>query len=159
MVASERGEAKIFVHWRASWFDEPMQICSAAERASMLGLLDTADVAKLGSAEALSFDQLFVDLLTKHHRGAVAMADSELRHGSDPRLRIMAHAIRHEQQGKIALMRGVDGPSAVTNAETCSPTTSIPNDMERFNGTPVERIISRINGSAPRGGCDAGRPG
>jgi Domain of unknown function (DUF305) len=44
------------------------------------------------------------------------MADSELRHGSDPRLRIMAHAIRHEQQGEIALMRGVDGPSAVTNA-------------------------------------------
>ena len=62
MVASQRGEAKIFVHWRASWFDEPMQICSAAERASMPGLLDTANVAKLGSAEALSFDQLFVDL-------------------------------------------------------------------------------------------------
>jgi len=62
MVASQRGEAKIFVHWRASWFDEPTQICSAAERASMPGLLETADVAKLGSAEALSFDQLFVDL-------------------------------------------------------------------------------------------------
>jgi len=44
------------------------------------------------------------------------MADSELGHWRDPRLRIMAHAIRHEQQGEIALMRGVDGPSAVTNA-------------------------------------------
>ena len=44
------------------------------------------------------------------------MADSELGHGSDPRLRIMAHAIRHEQQGKIALMRGLDGRAAVSNA-------------------------------------------
>jgi hypothetical protein len=41
------------------------------------------------------------------------MADSELRNGSDPRLRLMAHAIRHEQQGEIALMQGVNGGAAV----------------------------------------------
>ena len=116
LAASQRGEAKIFARWWASWFGEPMQVCSAEERASMPGLLDTADVAKLGSAEASSFDRLFVDLMTKHHKGAVAMADLELRRGSDPRLRIMAHAIRHEQQGEIALMRGLDGRAAVSNA-------------------------------------------
>jgi len=54
--------------------------------------------------------------MTKHHKGAVALADSEVSRGSDPRLRIMAHAIRHEQQGEIALMRGVEGRLAVTNA-------------------------------------------
>ena len=48
LAASQRGEAKIFAHWWASWFGEPMQVCSAEERASMPGLLDTADVAKLG---------------------------------------------------------------------------------------------------------------
>jgi hypothetical protein len=85
------------------------------------------------------------------------MADSELGHGRDPRLRIMAHAIRHEQQGEIALMRGVDGPSAVTNAfRTMFADNVNPNDMERFNRTPVERIISRINGLAPRGGVMQG---
>jgi len=116
MAASQRGEARIFARWWASWFGEPMQVCSAEERASMPGLLDTADVPKIGAAEASSFDRLFVDLMIKHHKGAVAMADSELGHGSDPRLRIMAHAIRHEQQGEIALMRGVDGRAAVSNA-------------------------------------------
>jgi len=114
MVASQRGEAKLFAHWWASWFVEPMQICSAQERASMPGLLDTADIANLRSA--VSFDSLFVDLMTRHHRGAVAMANSQLRDGSDPRLRIMAHAIRHEQQGEIALMHGVEGINAVANA-------------------------------------------
>ena len=115
MVASQRGEAKIFARWWASWFGEPMQVCSAEERESMPGLLDTADVAKL-AAETSSFDRLFVGLMTKHHKGAVALADSEVSRGSDPRLRIMAHAIRHEQQGEIALMRGVEGRLAVTNA-------------------------------------------
>jgi uncharacterized protein (DUF305 family) len=99
MVASQRGESKILAHWWASWFIEPMQICSSLERASMPGLLDAADIAKLGSTETSSFDRLFVDLMTEHHKGAVAMADSQLRHGSDSRLRIMAHAIRHEATG------------------------------------------------------------
>jgi hypothetical protein len=82
----------------------------------MPGLLDPADFVKLRSTEASSFDRFFVDLMTRHHKGAVAMADAELRRGSDPRLRIMAHAIRHEQQGEIALMHGVDGGQAVSLA-------------------------------------------
>ena len=55
MVASQRGEARILSHWWASWFVEPMQICSAQERAEMPGLLDRAEVARLGSTEASSF--------------------------------------------------------------------------------------------------------
>jgi uncharacterized protein (DUF305 family) len=113
MVASQRGETRSLAHWWVSWFVEPMQVCSSQERASMPGLLDTADIAKPGSIDISSFDRLFVDLMTEHHKGAVAMADSLLRQGSDPRLWIMAHAIRHEQQGEIALMHGADGKFAV----------------------------------------------
>jgi len=36
--------------------------------------------------------------------------------GGDLRLRIMAHAIRHEQQGEIALTHGLDGTAAVATA-------------------------------------------
>jgi uncharacterized protein (DUF305 family) len=79
----------------------------------MPGMLDVVEVERLGSTEASSFDVLFIELMTRHHKGAVAMADAHLRDGSDPRLRIMAHAIRHEQQGEIALMHGVSGGRAV----------------------------------------------
>ena len=79
----------------------------------MPGLLDSSEIDRLRSTETPSFDRHFIDLMTKHHKGAVAMADSQLRNGSDPRLRIMAHAIRHEQQGEIALMHGVNGGNAV----------------------------------------------
>lgn len=114
MVASQKGEVTVFAHWWASWFVEPMQVCSAQERASMPGLLDPSEVERLRSIEATSFDQHFIDLMTKHHKGAVEMANSQLRNGSDPRLRIMAHAIRHEQQGEIALVHGVNGGNAVS---------------------------------------------
>jgi uncharacterized protein (DUF305 family) len=93
-----------------------MVLCSAAERAQMPGLLTTEQIGRLKAAPRTSFDGLFVQLMTIHHAGAVAMADIELRGNGDLRLRIMAHAIRHEQQGEVALMRGVSGLEAVRQA-------------------------------------------
>jgi uncharacterized protein (DUF305 family) len=116
MAASQAGENRIFETWWQSWFEEPMLLCTAAERAQMPGLLSGEQLTALRHAQPSSFDQLFVRLMTEHHAGAVIMADKELRGQGDIRLRIMAHAIRHEQQGEIALMRGVSGWSAVEQA-------------------------------------------
>jgi uncharacterized protein (DUF305 family) len=113
MAASQDGENRILERWWTSWFGVPMQICSAAERAAMPGLLDSAQIERLRAADPPDFDALFVKLMTIHHAGAVKMADDELRDGSDPRLRVMAHAIRYEQQGEIALMNCVKGENAV----------------------------------------------
>jgi uncharacterized protein (DUF305 family) len=113
MGASQSGEKHILDEWWTSWFGMPMQICSAEERAAMPGLLDSAQIEQLRSASPPDFDALFVKLMTIHHAGAVKMADDELRGGSDPRLRVMAHAIRHEQQGEIALMNCAKGENAV----------------------------------------------
>ena len=116
MAASQVGENRIFEAWWQSWFEEPMSLCSAAERAQMPGLLSGEQLAALRDAQPASFDRLFIQLMAEHHAGAVIMADEELQGQGDIRLRIMAHAIRHEQQGEIALMRGVSGWSAVGQA-------------------------------------------
>nr|WP_312015183.1 hypothetical protein [Bradyrhizobium lablabi] len=44
------------------------------------------------------------------------MADVEWHSSGEPRLRLMAHAIPHEQQGEIALMNHVNGIGAVRQA-------------------------------------------
>ncbi|MFL6790568.1 MAG: DUF305 domain-containing protein [Bradyrhizobium sp.] len=116
MAASQTGENRIFESWWQSWFNEPMALCTGQERAEMPGLLTAAEVERLKRAEPISFDELFVQLMIRHHAGAVKMADQELRGNGDVRLRIMAHAIRHEQQGEIALMRDVRGLAAVRQA-------------------------------------------
>jgi len=116
MVASQAGENRIFDAWWQSWFDEPMALCTAAERAEMPGFLSDAQVEQLRNAPPASFDHLFVELMSLHHAGAVRMADAELKSRGDIRLRIMAHAIRHEQQGEIALMHGLSGWPAVAQA-------------------------------------------
>jgi uncharacterized protein (DUF305 family) len=116
MVASPAGENRIFESWWRSWFVEPMALCTATERAQMPGLLTAEQVGRLKDAQAASFDALFIQLMSIHHAGAVAMADKELNGGGDLRLRIMAHAIRHQQQGEIALMKGLTGFEAVKQA-------------------------------------------
>lgn len=116
MAASQTGEKRILDHLWTSWFSSPMQICSAEERATMPGLLERAQLEQLRQAPSAEFDRLFVKLMTIHHAGAVKMADDELSSGSDPRLRVMAHAIRHEQQGEIALMSCTTGTTAVVLA-------------------------------------------
>jgi uncharacterized protein (DUF305 family) len=116
MVASQAGENRLFETFWDSWFDEPMAACTAEERRTMPGFLGAEQLAQLRSAPTESFDHLFVALMTEHHKGAVAMADRELQGKGDLRLRVMAHAIRHAQQGEIALMRNVSGPLAVSLA-------------------------------------------
>ncbi|MET4842587.1 hypothetical protein [Bradyrhizobium japonicum] len=44
------------------------------------------------------------------------MAHADWQSSGDARLRLMAHAIRHEQQGQIALMDRVQGIKAVRRA-------------------------------------------
>ena len=116
MLASQRGENRLFAKFWHSWFSDPLEWCSAEERAAMPGYLTTAKVEELRNAPDDAFDNLFISLMTGHHKGAVAMADSELRGAGNPRLRLMAHAIRHEQQGEIALMHQAEGASAVQEA-------------------------------------------
>ncbi|CCE10502.1 conserved membrane hypothetical protein [Bradyrhizobium sp. STM 3843] len=116
MVARQAGENRIFDNWWQSWFGTPMPDCSAQERADMPGYLTQAQMQEARDASPEQFDAVFIQLMSVHHRGAVAMADQEWHGQGDLRLRIMAHAIRHEQQGEIALMNGVEGIAAVRTA-------------------------------------------
>ncbi|WP_461356349.1 DUF305 domain-containing protein [Bradyrhizobium sp. USDA 4454] len=116
MVASQAGENRIFERWWQSWFETSMPDCTDDERSRMPGFLTAQQLQEARNATSDAFDGVFVRMMTLHHKGAVKMADQEWRSRGDLRLRIMAHAIRHEQQGEIALMHGVSGAPAVADA-------------------------------------------
>ncbi|MFD4637586.1 DUF305 domain-containing protein [Lentzea sp. NPDC058436] len=63
---------------------------------------DVADLEKVTGAE---FDRLWLDMMIKHHEGAVDMARTELSEGKDEKARKMAQAIVDGQQQEISEMK------------------------------------------------------
>lgn len=117
MIATQRGEVAIFDQWWRSWFaDLPVFVCSPQERATTPGMLGPDQITALRQTTGAGFDALFVKLMTRHHQGAIRMADEAIDRGSDVRIQLMSHAIRHEQRGEIGLMHGASGAAAVALA-------------------------------------------
>ncbi|MBL6456157.1 DUF305 domain-containing protein [Belnapia sp. T6] len=116
MAAEQRGEIAIFAQWWRSWFPGELPPASAEDHAMMPGMLPPATMAAVRATPVEGFDAAFMAAMSHHHQGAVAMADEALLRAADPRLRLMAHAIRHGQRGEIALMRNTQGLDAVRTA-------------------------------------------
>jgi uncharacterized protein (DUF305 family) len=113
MAASQAGENEILRQWWRGWFEGALPPATAAECATMPGMLSAAQVSALSATRGPAFDSLFVELMSYHHRGAITMSIDEIKGKGDLRLKLMALAIRHEQTGEIALMHGV-GPDFAT---------------------------------------------
>jgi uncharacterized protein (DUF305 family) len=67
---------------------------------SMDRMMRDMDARAMGDA-----DQDFVAMMTPHHRGAIEMAQSELRYGRNETLRRIAQEIIVDQQQEIVAMR------------------------------------------------------
>jgi uncharacterized protein (DUF305 family) len=116
MVASQTGEVAILQSWWKSWFRLAMPTCSSEEKSTMPGYLSAEQLASLRNTPLGEFDQSFIRYMTIHHAGATRMADEKLHSSGDLRLKLVAHAIRHEQQGEIALMNDTRGSEAARMA-------------------------------------------
>jgi uncharacterized protein (DUF305 family) len=139
IAAVQNGEIAVFEQWWRSWFDGPLPEATPDDHAVMPGMLSREELERFGSAQGAEFDRLFVGLMTSHHQGAIAMADEALRKASDPRLKLMAHSIRHAQRGEIELMYGTEGLAAVEAAIAALwlPARQHPTDRQRGAG-PLE---------------------
>ncbi len=70
-------------------------------------LVESMDKMGGQMAEPLSgnTDQDFARMMVAHHKGAVAMAEAELRYGKDPFLRQLSHNIITSQTAEIKQMQ------------------------------------------------------
>jgi len=59
----------------------------------------------LRASKGSAFDRLFLQLMIRHHEGALKMAEEELADGKDQRMRVMARDMYAGQSIEIARMR------------------------------------------------------
>ncbi|RKS04880.1 uncharacterized protein (DUF305 family) [Nocardiopsis sp. Huas11] len=73
----------------------------------MPGMATEEELADLAAAEGDEFDQLFVELMTTHHQGAITMAEEVLEEGKDHTVLRMANDVIAEQNSEISRMAEV----------------------------------------------------
>ncbi|WP_406858884.1 DUF305 domain-containing protein [Streptomyces sp. HUAS MG47] len=105
-------EIRTLSGWLTSW-GEQMPAAGAVDHSShgMGGMMTTAEMEGLKAASGKAFDTAFMELMIKHHEGAVTMAKTEQAQGAFPEAKTMAGAIITSQSAEIAQMNKLLGKS------------------------------------------------
>lgn len=94
-----RGEAAAAPHGHAHG--------AAADTARMPGMLSPAELARLAAAQGPAFDRLFLELMIRHHEGALVMVERLLATpggGEDPEVFQLLSGVDADQRAEIARM-------------------------------------------------------
>jgi uncharacterized protein (DUF305 family) len=75
----------------------------------MQGMATAEQLAALKAASGPAFDKIFLELMTRHHEGAVTMAADLLQTGSDVFVEEMAQDVISTQQKEIGQMKAMLG--------------------------------------------------
>ncbi|RCW43155.1 uncharacterized protein (DUF305 family) [Halopolyspora algeriensis] len=76
-----------------------------ARHKRMMGMATREQLDRLKGSSGTEFDRLFLRLMSRHHEGAVTMAEDLLTKGTDPQVRSMAKDVIASQRDEIATMQ------------------------------------------------------
>ena len=80
---------------------------TAEELRVAMGMASDQELRELADASGRPADCLFLDLMIRHHEGAIPMADAMLDLGSDPRALAVADSMKKGQTAEIDAMRSI----------------------------------------------------
>ncbi len=87
---------------------------SQDELLAEMGMASDAELDRLRSLDGQPADCLFLDLMIRHHQGAIPMAEAVIELGDEPRVREVARAIVTGQSAEIDAMRSIQTRLACT---------------------------------------------
>ncbi|SEG90949.1 Uncharacterized conserved protein, DUF305 family [Nonomuraea solani] len=106
ITAAQTPEIKAMTGW-LSELGRSVPAGHGHQQAAAYGMATQEQLNALRAAKGGAFDRLFLQLMTRHHEGAVKMAGEELADGRDRRMRMMAKDVYSGQSIEIGRMRKV----------------------------------------------------
>ncbi|MFG1701077.1 DUF305 domain-containing protein [Nonomuraea sp. NPDC049309] len=104
ITAAQTPEIKAMTAWLAGLGRQAPAGHDHAQE-SAYGMATQEQLNALRAARGGAFDRMFLQLMTRHHEGAVKMAGEQLADGRDQRMRMMARDVYSGQSIEIARMR------------------------------------------------------
>ncbi|RZS36400.1 uncharacterized protein (DUF305 family) [Herbihabitans rhizosphaerae] len=102
-------EIETMTGWLRSWNRPVPPVGGEHGGHGMPGMMTADDMVRLSAARGTAFDRLFLELMIRHHEGAVEMANTEKAQGVHPGARALADAVVRAQTTEIDTMRRLLG--------------------------------------------------
>jgi uncharacterized protein (DUF305 family) len=99
--------------WLSDWGASPAAMPTGESHGempgmgSMPGAMTAEEMAKLSAATGANFDRMFLEMMIRHHEGAIEMARTEQQQGLNPGAKALAQAIDRDQTAEITEMRAL----------------------------------------------------
>ncbi|GAA4617518.1 DUF305 domain-containing protein [Saccharopolyspora hordei] len=103
--AAQGPEIETLTGWLRDWGAAPAEHGSHGDTGGHGGMMSADEMARLERARGAEFDRAFLEMMIRHHEGAVTMARTELSDGQFPAAKQMAQQIIDTQQAEIDTMR------------------------------------------------------
>jgi uncharacterized protein (DUF305 family) len=112
--AAQGPEITMMTGWLTSW-NAPIPASSTGmdgmsgmgDTAIMPGMMSDADMTALAASSGATFDKAFLTMMITHHEGALTMAATELKSGSNTDAMALAQAIINGQTKEITEMKTI----------------------------------------------------
>jgi uncharacterized protein (DUF305 family) len=109
--AAQDPEIQAMTGWLQSWGEEVPEDMNSTGHGDMdmPGMMSDADMEELEQATDVGFDRMFLQMMIKHHQGAIEMARTEQANGRNPDAVALAKQIETAQTAEIATMQQLLG--------------------------------------------------
>ena len=99
-------ELEMMSGWLTSW-GQPMQMGAAMSQSTpmMDGMMTDVEMSSLRTVKGADFDTLWMQLMIRHHTGAIALAQAIKNSGSNADVLAMAEQVIAAQQSEITEMQ------------------------------------------------------
>ena len=103
-------EIQLMTGWLTMW-GQPMQanMGTGHDMSTMDGMMSAAEMDTLGTMTAADFDKMWMEMMIRHHQGAIAMAQTVKAAGSNPDVLALADQVIAAQQAEITEMQALLG--------------------------------------------------
>ena len=101
-------EIKTMTDWLNSWGAQVHTTgMPGMDHGSDMSGMSAEDMEMLKQAKDADFDKMFLEMMIKHHQGAIDMSKTELQQGSSAEAKKLAQQIIDSQQSEITEMQGL----------------------------------------------------
>ena len=105
---AQDSEIETMTEWLTSWGAEVHTTgMPGMDHGSDVAGMSDAEMDMVQQAEDADFDRVFLDMMIKHHQGAIDMSKTELQQGENADAKNLAQQIIDKQQTEITEMQGL----------------------------------------------------